>query len=339
MSRSQRPQDRRPLLPRALWMGMLFALLSCISLINPRVARGKTSIAERDAPPDAPPTLWRRLARSLEYFGEAPALPLPEPDDQLVFFHGIPVVPWLKRVGLRQWKPWLDHLRLTFRLRYPERTEFIAGADWEEWLRRHVSYLEVHFARLAGGRIAQLAAAMSSGPGALYLFGHSAGGSAVLQYLADLRDGAVPAPARPIRAALTLDAAVTGPARAWTGWPVANERPNRVDRLVPRIQASLVLNDPQPHWRRRLTWARNYQEWPFPGLGAWAREQGFALLTVSNIADTFTHAALSDIPFLRLRIGRRFDLRGMLNGKTHLCIQRDPRMPPFLWWDDHLEPV
>lgn len=332
-------RNRLTLAPRAIWIGVLFALLSCVSLINPRLARTtKVATARPEAPPT--PTNWQRLlARSLEYSGALPTLPLPEPDDIIIFFHGIPVVPWLKRVGQRQWKPWLDHLLTTFQARYPDRTEFASPAAWDAWLHRHVRYLEVHFARLASVRITQVATAVPPGPGALYLVGHSAGGSAVLQYLADLREGATALPARPIRVALTLDAAVTGPARAWTGWPVANERPNYIDRLLPRLERTLVLSDAAPRWRHRVTWARSYLRLPFTGLGEWARAQQIALLTVSNLADAFTHSALGDIPFARVRIGRRFDVRGMLNGRTHVCVQRDSRMPPLLWWDDGLKPV
>ena len=30
----------------------------------------------------------------------------------------------------------------------------------------------------------------------------------------------------------------------------------------------------------------------------------------------------------------RFDLKGIVTGKTHLCVQRDPRVPHFLWWHE-----
>jgi hypothetical protein len=37
---------------------------------------------------------------------------------------------------------------------------------------------------------------------------------------------------------------------------------------------------------------------------------------------------------MRLRMGHRYDLKNMANGKTHLAIQRDPRVPHFIWWCD-----
>ncbi len=354
MEVSQR-ERQAPWAIRAIWVAMLFCLLSFVSLIHPKIARMRQS-----TPLFAPITRERltrirdrlrqrraeevsalriQLARSLNCTTDPPDLPLPEVDDMLVFLFGIPVVPWLKRVGVRQWHQWLDHLALTMRARYPDREDIAPGAAWDAWVERHVHYVEVHFARIAGQRLAQLLNA-AQGSGQIYLFGHSAGGSAVLQYLADLRDGLVPNPARPIRAVVTMDAAVTGPARIWTGWPIANERPGRLDRIFPAIRTYLRLNPSTrqvaPH--RVVTWAHNYVTAPYRGLGAWARGNGIALLSVANVADTFSHGPLGDIPYICMRIGRRFDVRGIVTGKTHLCVQRDPRVPPFIWWHDGVAP-
>ncbi len=336
------------LLPRSLWMGVLFGMVGFISLISPRLTRPtateeREQQAERDrlarqqrrkAIIDAMYTPRQRIGRMLGTGTNVPSLPLPEADDILILSYGIPVVPWLKRVGIRQWNLWLDHLGETLRARYPQRADIAPGAAWEEWIRRHVRYVEVHFARLAGQRIARLLANLPQGEGHIYLFGHSAGGAAILQYLADLRDGLVPSPARPIRAALTLDAAVSGPARVWTGWPVAPERPGRLDRFIPKVRRYVQLNGERMRWHRHVSWARDYMQLPFRGLGAWAREQGIAVLTASNLADAFSHAILDDLPYLEMHIGRRFDLKGIITGRTHLNIQRDPRVPHFLWWHD-----
>jgi hypothetical protein len=343
------PFSRFParLVPRSLWIGVIFVMVSFISLIHPRLMY--SAVTKRDQPAaepgrpsrprkrqgsDAGATPRQIIGRSLGSTATPPDLPLPEADDIIVFSHGIPVVPWLKRVGVRQWQLWLDHLGETLRARYPQRADITAGPLWEEWLARHVRYVEVHFARLAGQRIARLLATLPPGDGQIYLFGHSAGGAAILQYIADLRDGSVPPPARPIRAALTLDAAVNGPARVWTGWPVAPERPGRLDRFIPKVRHYLILNGSRLRWRRHVSWARDYMQLPFRGLGAWAREQGISVLTVSNLADTFSHAVLDDLPYLEMHIGRRFDLKGIITGRTHLCVQRDPRVPHFLWWHD-----
>lgn len=351
---SQTRQIVKSLFGRSLWVGVLFLLLSLISLVNPRLmpvpatatADGKEQVRRRLA--------WLRMSRarvstvvgsarqqighSLGCVASAFDLPLPEADDIIVFSYGIPVVPYLKRVGVRQWNQWLDHLGETLRARYPQRADIAAGAAWEAWIRDHVHYVEVHFARLAGQRIARLAANLKTGPGKLYLFGHSAGGAAVLQYLADLRDEVVPAPAVPIRAALTMDAAVVGPSRVWTGWPVAPEHPGRLDRIMPKFRTYLKLNGAKPEWRTHFTWARDYMHAPFRGLGAWAREQEIAVLTVSNIADAFSHRILDDLPYLEMQIGTRFDIQGFISGKTHLCVQRDPRVPHFLWWHEDVYP-
>jgi pimeloyl-ACP methyl ester carboxylesterase len=327
---------------RTAWIAWLLALISCISLITPRRDQATTveqaeEILRRARQAPLRGTVLRRwLGASLGVTGDIPPLPLPDIDDIIVLAHGIPVVPWLKRVGTRQWQIWLDHIGRLLRLRYPDRADIAPGPAWSQWLADHVCYVETHFARIAGQRIAQLVSALPPGTGEIYIIGHSAGASAVLQYLADLREEVVPPPSRPIRAVLTLDAAVTGIARAWTGWPTAPEGPSSFDRFWPRIERYLRLDRPQPSWRRHIRWARDYVDPPFAGLGAWLRGQGIGILTVSNIADAFTHGALADLPYLSLRIGRRFDVRGMVTGKTHMCIQRDPRVLPVLLWHDDL---
>jgi pimeloyl-ACP methyl ester carboxylesterase len=340
------------LVPRSLWVGVLFGMIGFISLINPRLTRAATVIEDEPPMPPAPErasksrkraaaldalcTPRQRIGRTLGCGAVPPDLPLPEADDIIVFSHGIPVVSWLKRVGIRQWQDWLEHLGAILRARYPQRADLAPGAAWEDWLRRHVRYVEVHFARLAGQRIARMLAALPPGDGQIYLFGHSAGGAAMLQYLADLRDGSVPTPARPIRAILTLNAAVAGPARLWTGWPVAPERPGRMDRFIPKVRHYITLNGPQLRWRRRINWARDYMQLPFRGLGAWALEQCINVLTVSNVADIFSHQHLDDLPFLQVQIGRRFDLKAAATGRTHLAVQRDPRVWHYLWWHDNV---
>jgi pimeloyl-ACP methyl ester carboxylesterase len=344
------PSWLRYFFPRSLWVGLLFALLSCVSLISPQaqsprpiqrkgrlrrlpaatLAHMRTRLAPHQE--QKPPSERQRFGKQLGFAGEIPPLPLPDIDDVLILCYGIPVVPWLKRIGIRQWQNWLEHLGATLRARYPERDDITLGPAWEAWLERHVRYVESHFARIAGARIAQLLSALPQDFNEIYLFGHSAGGSAIMQYLADLRDGVAPAPSLPIRAVLTLNAAVAGPARFWTGWPIANERPALVDRVFPKLRKYLTLATARPEWHRQFSWGRDYLQLPFRGLGAWTRSQGIAMLTVSNNADLFGHQALDDVPYLALRIGRRSDLKRAFTGKTHLAIQRDPRVPRFLWW-------
>lgn len=328
---------------RSMWIGILFSLLSTISIILPRTLHSyvkKNTLTTRDIAEriqhnrtqlsEEMQRIW--LGYSLGCTSDIPYLPLPEIDDILVFCYGIPVVPWLKRIGVHQWNNWLDHLGATLRARYPDREDILPGAPWQQWIREHVQFVETHFARSAGQRIAQVVHALPSEPGGVYLFGHSAGGAAVLEYLADLRDGLAPLPGRRIRAALTMNAAVSGLARAWSAWPVAPERPSRYDQVIPRMREYLVLNRSQLRRHRRITWAREYIHNPFHALGAWAKEQNMALVTVCNVADAFSHDALADIPYLRLQIGTRFDLQGIVTGKTHLSVQRDPRVPHFIWW-------
>ena len=343
------------LLPRSLWIGVLFVMMGFISFINPQIVRrlAAEENTRQAAVRRERQAWWQRRKRALGVLNSPrhtlgrslgstviPDILLPEVDDILVFSHGIPVVPWLKRVGIRQWQLWLDHLGETLRARYPDRADIAPGPAWEEWILLHVRYVEVHFARIAGPRIAKLAANLPQGPGGIYLFGHSAGGAAVLQYLADLRDGNVPPPSRPLRAVLTLDAAVTGPSRIWTGWPVAPERPSRLDRFIPKFRRYIRMEQsakgPKLRWHHHLSWARDYMQLPFRGLGSWAREQGICMLTVSNLADAFSHPILDDLPYLEMHIGKRFDIKSIATGRTHLNVQRDPRVSTFLWWHDEV---
>jgi hypothetical protein len=340
MHPSRLVRNTASVLARALWIPALFTLVSFISFVRPRLMRAATATAERpgSADPLMPQvsaiTMRQRVGQSLGAGLALPDLPLPEPDDAIFFSHGIPVVPWLKRVGVRQWQIWLDQLAATLRARYPDRADIAPGAPWEAWVREHVRYVEVHFARLAAQRIARLVATLSEDRGAIYFFGHSAGGSAILQYLSDLREGSSPAPKQPIRAVLTLDAAVNGPARIWTGWPTAPERPGRLDHLIPKVRRYLTLDDGRMRWHRHISWARDYLQLPFRGLGTWAREHDTAVLTVSNLADAFSHPQLDDLPYMKMNIGRRFNLKDVATGRTHLCVQRDPRVPYYLWWHE-----
>ncbi len=327
--------------PRSLWIGVLFVLMGFISLISPRLFRAAVATMPKEATPPIPPVneqATQRLQRStLGHMLGAPTipdLPLPEADDMLIFSFGIPVVPWLKRVGIRQWQFWLDHLGETLRARYPDRPDVAAGLPWEQWIAEHVRYVEVHFAHEAAQRLAKIAASLPAGPGGIYLFGHSTGGATVLNYLVELREGHVPSPARPIRVALAMNSAVVGMPRAWTGWPAAPEHPNLTDHLIPRWRRFIRLDGAKPRWDRRLTWSRDYLQSPFHGLGAWTKTHGIVLLTVSNVVDLFTHPALDDVPFLKMHIGRRLDLKGTITGRTHLHVQRDPRVAHFLWWHD-----
>lgn len=350
-SRLLTDRQRARLLPRSMWVAILYLMLSFISVIGPKVARPLTEQQRearrrgylirlrerfwvRDRLDATKLSLRQQLGRELGCVDDRFDLPLPDIDDILVLSYGIPVLPWLKRIGVLQWKVWLDHLGMTMRARYPDRAEIALGPAWDAWLQEHVRYVEAHFSRLATQRLAKVVSTLPPSPGELYLFGHSAGGTAVLHYLADLRDGLFSEPARRIKAALALNSAVAGPARAWTGWPLANERPSRLDRLRVRVRKYIKIDGDRPQWHRHITWSRDYMELPFRGLGAWAHEEGFTLLTVNNMADLFCHKPLDDIPFVAMYIGSRRDIKGIYTGRTHLHIQRDPRVPHFLWWHD-----
>ncbi len=336
-------QNLKSFLSHYLWIFSFFMILSSVTMIRPRRQPKENTISEPDFTqklqklfPDANaentqlPRRW--LGYALGCSSDIPYLPLPDIDDIIILCYGIPVAPWLKRIGIIQWNNWLDHLGEALRKQYPNNPLIQPGEAWAQWITSHVQFIETHFAHIAAQKIAQILNAMSSKNGAIYLFGHSAGGAAVLDYLADLRSGAAPQPAKPIRAALTLNAAVSGIARSWTAWPTFSERPSKFDRLLPVLQKYVTLNTSWPTVRFALTWSRMYQEFPFRRLGAWAHDHGISVLTVCDSGDIFSHGPLDDVPFHQLNIGSRFDFQNILNGKNHLHIQRDPRVPKYIWW-------
>jgi hypothetical protein len=136
-----------------------------------------------------------------------------------------------------------------------------------------------------------------------HLVGHSVGGAVILAYLAGLRARAHEAPAIQLRAALTLDAAVAGLAGAWSGAKVH----------LARVTGERVMGE------------------GLCGLNAWALEQGIRLLTATNECDAWSHRTLADLPYLGVRLGPRFTLRGQVNGTVHGWLRRTPEFVHAIW--------
>jgi len=125
----------------------------------------------------------------------------------------------------------------------------------------------------------------------------------VLAYVAGLRAGANAMPAVRLRAALTLDAAVAGLAGAWSGAKVH----------LARVTGERVMGE------------------GLRGLNAWALERGIRLLTATNERDAWSHRTLADLPYLGVRLGPRFTLRGQVNGTVHGWLRRSPEFVRAIW--------
>jgi hypothetical protein len=219
----------------------------------------------------------------------------------------MPVAPWMHlRPADDVWAAWLHGLRvlwLSWLNGDAAATE--AGANranqgWDEWQARHVHTLEFRRAEPGSERLAELLAAPHLAHGEAHLVGHSVGGAAVLRYLTGVRAGRLPAPRARVRAAITLDAAVSGIAGVWSG---------------------------------ARTFTQRGASEGFVGLGAWAREHDINLITICNERDIWSHRAMDDLPYVGLRLGPPLDLGAQLNGAIHDWLRRMPQVAEALWLD------
>jgi hypothetical protein len=261
----------------------------------------------------------------------------PGPDDYVLLVRGMPVAPWIPlRPVADVWQTWLGRLEALWEEwttqaavaataapssepgnrpealgpgdtaeSAPEATPLPLAPAWEAWQREHVAVLQ---ARHTGLGVRQLAALLSDwGPdqGCVHIVGHSVGGATALAYLSAWQAGTLPSPRAPIRTVLTLDAALTGLAGVWSG-------------------ARQWLGDSPARGLR--------------GLGDWAARNGIAVLTLTNERDVWSHRAISDIPYLGLRLGPRIALRAHLDGSIHGILRRAPAIAEALWGSESEPP-
>ena len=140
-------------------------------------------------------------------------------------------------------------------------------------------------------------------PSGVHLIGHSVGGAVILTYLAHLRENPQEQPPVPLRSVLTLDAAVSGLAGAWSG------AKSHLSRLTGyRVMAEGLL-----------------------GLNQWASERSIRVLTVSNSGDMWSHKRLADLPYLGVHLGSRLALADQLNGTIHGWLRRTPEFVDAIW--------
>jgi hypothetical protein len=239
-------------------------------------------------------------------------LPSPTRHDHVIFLRGLPVAPWMTlRPWAEVWAVWLARLEALFQewqAPLPDDTSRqIAEADlgWGVWRDLHVHSVE---ARRVEDGLADLLSLLqgierSKSSSGAHLIGHSVGGAVIVSYLAGLRARMHTPPELPVRAALTLDAAVSGLAGVWSG-------------------AKSYLH--------RVTGNRVMGEGLF-GLNDWAADQGIRLLTASNHRDLWSHQRLADVPYLGVRLGSRFALRDQLNGTIHDWLRRTPEFVHAIW--------
>ena len=239
-------------------------------------------------------------------------LPPPARHDHVIFLRGLPVAPWIAlRPWADVWVVWLARLEALFH-------EWQAGVSgetarplpqpdlgWGAWRERHVHSVEAR--RVEDGLAALLPllrrlARDEAGSGA-HLIGHSVGGAVIVSYLAGLRARKHTPPELPLRAALTLDAAVSGLAGVWSG----------AKSYLHSVTQNHVMSE------------------GLHGLNDWAAEQGIRLLTASNHGDLWSHKRLADLPYLGVRLGSRLALREQLHGTIHDWLRRTPEFVQAIW--------
>jgi hypothetical protein len=236
----------------------------------------------------------------------------PGPADHVVFVRGMPVAPWMRLKPMEDvWAAWLRGLRARW-LSWQDNDETIGAAasiqiaeSWDTWQSRHVHALQFRRAETGAERLADLLADRQLASGEAHLVGHSVGGATLLRYLAGVRAGHLPAPAGRVRAAITLDAALTGIAGLWSG-----------------MRSYLDPRELDPRENEALA-----------GLGAWALQQGIALITMCNERDIWSHRAIDDLPYVGFRLGPPLDLGAQLNGAIHGWLRRMPQVVAALWLD------
>ena len=231
--------------------------------------------------------------------------------DHVIFLRGVPVAPWIRaRPDMEVWGLWVQQLHDLSRAwgGLPRASNGIPATSvpapngWDEWLAQHVHIVHVRNVLDGAARLASLLDGRLDGrgaaPGQAHLIGHSVGGATILAYLAALRARVFPEPVLPLRAALTLDAAVTGLAGVWSGARSYLKRMT-VDGLT--------------------------------GLNEWATQRGVTILTATNERDVWSHRAMADLPYLGLRLGPPFALHSQLDGTIHGWLRSTPQFVRTIW--------
>ncbi len=182
-----------------------------------------------------------------------------------------------------------------------------AGQEqFDEWSQAHIRFVRAPTASAAP--VAEAVNSISPGDAYIYLMGYSAGGAAVLNYLAELREqGASFIP--PIRAAVTLDSPIGD-----TADPLTFAIGQYIDfNRMAGLDSSTGLQD------------------RFAGLGDWCKRHGIRVVTISYESDYFNPKhPVADIPYKlipsNIGYGGPFDLE-----KNHGYFFRDPNGLHAAW--------
>lgn len=169
------------------------------------------------------------------------------------------------------------------------------------WRATHVQFL--FQADSDPSALAATIGALNPGEGSIFLIGHSAGASTIVNYLKDLmRNPAAPRPR--IASAIAIDAPIgdEGPAQGlagfWAGFAQKSPLQGQVDGLPGRSTG---------------VWLNNLY-----GLGAWGKQNGVKVLTVSYDGDYFNPKhQVADIPFY-LATGPRHAVDNMQGRHNYL---------------------
>lgn len=245
-------------------------------------------------------------------------LPSPQRQDHVIFLRGLPVAPWMStRPWQLVWSTWLARLEVLFhewQATSAASDVTSDAADWVTWRESHVHSMEARrvergldtLRQVLSDLITQMHARSGAGPSearGIHLVGHSVGGAVILTYLAELRAHPQEMPAVSLRSALTLDAAVSGLAGAWSG----------AKSYLHRLTGNSIMGQ------------------SLLGLNQWATEQDMRVLTVSNSGDVWSHNRLADLPYLGVRLGSRLALADQLNGTIHDWLRRTPEFVEAIW--------
>jgi hypothetical protein len=153
------------------------------------------------------------------------------------------------------------------RSRYEEAAQ-AAGREqalpFDEWAAGHAHFILSESAAAGATGIAQ-GLSDNTADGEVHVVGTSAGGAAVFTYLSQAMRGDVPFDRR-IRSVMTVDS------------PLGYQFPFTGDDLLSGFQAGSMKTDVEP------------------GIGAWAKAAGIAILTIDTVQDIVGYDPLPDVP-------------------------------------------
>jgi RHS repeat-associated protein len=194
------------------------------------------------------------------------------------------------------WYLYLDFLRNS--LGFGEMKE----KQFYEWANTHVKFVRARNSDPTG--IAEAVNGLNPGGGSIFLIGHSAGASAVMNYLRSLKENPTASMPR-IGGAFAIDAPLAGePIQSYAAKEAGFQRASfeyrngRVVKVTDNLQ----------------------------GLGAWAKDKGLALLTISYADDWLVNPLrqVTDIPHQTFETNPYYQVGPFDFGLKHAYLLSDP---------------